>query len=52
MATFTQTGLPAFTKMSQSLQQTANHIDKIAKEIETSPLAFLNKRTDQGYKVQ
>ena len=52
MATFTQTGLPAFTKMSQSLQKTADHVDKIVKEIETSPVAFLNKNSRQGYKVK
>lgn len=52
MSTFTQTGLPAFTKMSQSLQKTADHIDKIVKEIETSPTNFLNKNSHQGYKVQ
>ncbi len=51
-STFTRTGFPAFTKMSQSLQRTADHVDKIVKEIETSPTAFLHKNSNQGYQVE
>ncbi|HBN22385.1 MAG TPA: hypothetical protein DD412_04030 [Holosporales bacterium] len=52
LSTFTSTGLPAFTKMSQSLQRTSDHFDKLSKEFEKSPASFLKKNSNQGYKVQ
>ncbi|MDP4840197.1 MAG: MlaD family protein [Alphaproteobacteria bacterium] len=52
LSTFISTGLPAFTKMSQSLKQTSDHFDKLSKEFEKSPASFLKKNSNQGYKVQ
>ena len=52
LSTFTSTGLPAFAKMSQSLQKTSDHFDKLSKEFEKSPASFLKKNSNQGYKVQ
>lgn len=51
LSTFTTTGLPAFTKMSQSLEKTSNHFDKLTKNLEKSPASFLRKNSNEGYKV-
>jgi ABC-type transport system involved in resistance to organic solvents, periplasmic component len=49
--TFTETGLPALIRMSQQLETSATHIERVVREIEKSPVAFLTKDTNQGIKL-
>ena len=52
LSAFTKKGLPAFTKMSQSLQRTADDVDRMVNTIEKSPASFLRKNSTQGYVVK
>ena len=49
--TFTETGLPALIRMSQQLEASAIHIERVAREVEKSPVAFLNKDINHGVKL-
>lgn len=52
LAAFAETGLPALTKMSQRLEETAVQISKLASDIEKAPGAFFTKSSQQGYPVK
>jgi len=49
---FTNSGLKDFSKFITEARDTVNSFTQIARQLERSPSAFLNKGTDNGYKIQ